>query len=185
MHDPHSKSHSVYGLIAEYDDPDHLIRATKLAYKEGYRKMDAYTPFAVHGLAEAMGVRKTIIPALTLIAGLTGAAFGFGLQVTGMVFHYPYDVGGRPYFSWPAFIPITFECMILFGAFTCGLSMLAINGFPRPHHPIFNAKNFERATSDHFFLCIESEDPRYDADATRSFLQRLDPRPLDVSEVKE
>lgn len=183
MHE-HSHEPKVYGLVAEFDDPDGLLTAAKRAYDAGYRKLDAYSPFPIHGLAEAIGFKKTAVPLLTLIGGLTGAIFGFSLQVIGSVYHYPYEVGGRPYFSWPAFIPITFECMVLFASFTCGLSMLALNGFPRPHHPIFDAKHFERASSDRFFLCIESDDNRFDADKTWEFLENLDPRPLGVSEVK-
>ncbi len=179
--EPHGPQ--VYGIVAEFDDPDDLMLATKLAYKEGYRKLDAYSPFPIHGLAEAIGVRKSKLSLFTLIMGLTGAATGFGLQYIASVWHYPYEIGGRPYFSWPAWIPITFECMVLFGAFTCGLSMLALNGFPRPHHPIFDAKNFDRASIDRFFLCIEAEDQKFDEGRTRKFLEALDPRPLQVSEV--
>lgn len=184
MHDHDISSEpKVYGLLAEFDDPDDLLEAAKRAYKEGYRKMDAYSPFPIHGLAEAIGFKKTAVPLFTLIAGLSGAAGGFFLQYFGSVIHYPYDIAGRPAFSWPAWIPITFESMILLSAYTCGLSMLALNGLPRPHHPIFSGKNFERATSDRFFLCIECEDERYAADTTRALLESLDPRPLEVSEV--
>ena len=173
----------VYGLIAEFDDPDLLLSAARLAYREGYRKMDAYSPFAAHGLAEAIGFKKSKIGLFTLIMGITGAVSGFMLQYVGSVIHYPYEIGGRPYFSWQAWIPITFECMVLFAAFTCGLSMIALNGLPQPHHSIFNAKNFERASSDRFFLCIESDDDRFESDGTRAFLQNIEPGPLDVSEV--
>lgn len=181
----HHTTAASYGLVAEYDDPDKLLVAAKRAYKQGYRKLDAYSPIPIHGLAEAIGFKKTVIPMLTLIGGLAGAVFGFSLQVIGHVFHYPYHVGGKPLFSWPAFIPITFECMILFSAFTCGISMLVLNGFPRPHHPIFNAPNFDRASTDRFFLCIEAHDTRYDAEKTRSFLQSLTPKPLNVSEIRD
>lgn len=175
----------VYGMVAEYDDPDNLVQAAKSAYKEGYRQLDAYSPFAIHGLAESIGFNKTAVPFLTLVMGLTGAATGFLLQAFGMAVHYQYDIGGRQFFSWPAFIPITFECMVLFGAFTCGLSMLALNGLPMPYHPIFNAKNFERASSDRFFLCIESADPKFDEHKTKNFLEKLVPKPLQVSEVMD
>ncbi|MDP7640683.1 MAG: DUF3341 domain-containing protein, partial [Candidatus Hydrogenedentes bacterium] len=112
-----------------------------------------------------------------------GAIAGFGMQVFATVYHYPYEIGGRPLYSWPAYIPITFETMVLFAAFAAGLSMIALNGLPRPHHSIFNAKNFDRASSDRFFLCIESADERYDVAATKEFMEGLDPKPLEVSEV--
>jgi hypothetical protein len=185
MHDAHDNEPAVYGIVAEYDDPDDLLKAAKTAYAEGYRDLDAYTPFPIHGLSEAIGFHKTRVSWFTLVAGLTGAATGFGLQTFAHVYHYAYDVGGKPNFSWPAFIPITFECTILFAAFTTGFAMLAMNGLPMPYHPIFNAKNFERATSDRFFLCIESKDAKYNAQGTRGFLERLNPKPLEVSEVAE
>lgn len=174
---------AVYGLIAEFDDPDTLLRATEKAHESGYRTMDAYSPFPVHGLAEAMGVRKTAVSFITLVGGLTGAATGFGMQYFAHVIHYPYDIGGKPLNSWPSFMPITFELTILFAAFAALGSMLALNGLPRPHHPIFNAKRFERASSDGFFLCIERTDAQYDTEQTRSFLEGLGP--VEVSEVRE
>ncbi len=185
MHDAHDNEPKVYGIVAEYDDPDDLLKAAKTAYAEGYRDLDAYSPLPIHGLSEAIGFHKTRLSWFTLAAGLTGAATGFGLQTFAHVYHYAYDIGGKPFFSWPAFIPITFECTILFAAFTTGFAMLGLNGLPMPYHSVFNAKNFERATSDRFFLCIEAKDPRYDAQKTRGFLERLNPRPLEVSEVAE
>ena len=185
MHEPHDHRPKVYGIVAEYDDPDDLLKATKMAYAEGYRDLEAYSPFPIHGLSDAVGFHKTRLSLFTMAAGLTGAATGFGLQTIAHVFHYPYDVGGKPYFSWPAFIPITFECTILFAAFTTGFVMLAMNQLPMPYHPIFNANNFGRATSDRFFLCIEAVDKKFDPAATRGFLERLNPRPLEVSEVVE
>jgi len=171
----------VYGLIAEFDDPDSLLHATAKAHEAGYRTMDAYSPFPIHGLAEAMGVRKTAVSFCTLVGGLTGAATGFGMQWFASVMHYPYDIGGKPLNSWPSFMPITFELTILFAAFSALGSMLLLNGLPRPHHPIFNAKRFERASSDGFFLCIERTDAQFDSDQTMSFLKALGP--VDVSEV--
>ncbi len=183
-HDEYSEPKS-YGLIAEFDDPDALLDAAKQAYHAGYRKMEGYSPFPIHGLEDALGFPRTKLPWFTLAAGLTGAIGGFYMQYFASVVHYPYDIGGRPYFSWPAFIPITFEMNILFASFTTGLAMLALNGLPRPHHPVMNAKNFERATSDRFFLCIECEDGQYDDTDTRSFMEGLEPQPLEVSEVTE
>lgn len=182
----HEKSENkVYGLIAEFDDPDNLMAAATAAYHKGYRTMDAYTPFPIHGLDDALNIQETKLAWFTLAAGVTGAVSGFGMQWFASVVHYPYDIGGRPYFSWPAFIPVAFEMNILFAAFTTGLVMLALNGLPQLYHPVMNAKNFERATSDRFFLCIEHTDPQYDTDKTRDFLESLEHKPLEVSEVAE
>ena len=184
MYDEHeNKEPEIHGMIAEFADPDAVLSATKNAYREGYRDMEAYSPFPIHGLAEALGFTHTWVPFCTMVMGFTGATFGFLLQVVACVYHFPYDIGGRPNFSWPAFIPITFEMMVLFAAFTAGLSMLAMNGLPLPYHSIFNAENFERATSDRFFLCVEATDPRYDAKKTKKFLEGLDTKPENVSEV--
>lgn len=185
MHDAHDNEPKVYGLVAEYEDPDDFLRAAKIAYAEGYRDLDAYSPFPIHGLSEAIGFHKTKLSWFTLVAGLTGAASAFALQYIGNAWHYAYDIGGKPFFSWPAYIPITFEGTILFAAFTTGFAMILLNGLPMPYHPIFNAKNFERATSDRFFLCIEATDRKYDAHGTRAFLERLNPKALEVSEVTE
>lgn len=185
MHDEHTSKQKVFGIIAEYDDPNALLKAAKQAYQAGYRNMDAYSPFPVHGLAEAVGMHKTRLSWFTLGAGLTGAALAFGMQCFASIYHYPYEIGGRPYFSWPAFIPITFEGTILLGAFTTGFAMILLNGLPRPYHPLFNAKHFERVTSDGFFLCIESTDQKYDPENTRRFLEGLEPKAVDVSEVMD
>lgn len=186
MHDhDEDKGPQIYGTIAEYDDPDNLLKAAKRAYAEGYRKMEAYSPFPIHGLAEAIGFHKNYVALCTLLAGLTGAIAAFGMQYIATVLHYPYSIGGRPNFSWPAYIPITFEGMVLLASFTCGISMLLFNGLPSPYHSVMNAKNFHRATSDRFFLCIESADPKYSAEGTKQFLETADPRPLEVSEVDE
>jgi len=186
MHDhAEHKGPEVYGLIAEYDDPDDLLKAAQRAYSEGYRKMDAYSPFPVHGLAESIGFHKNWVPFCTLVAGVLGALGAFGMQWFATVVHYPYSIAGRPDFSWPMYIPVTFEGMVLVAAFTCGISMLLFNGLPQPYHSIMNAKNFHRATSDRFFLCIEADDVRYDADDTRRFLETSMPGPLEVSEVQK
>ena len=183
MHAQQDGTPKVYGLIAEFDDPDALCAATEKAYEAGYRTMDAFSPFPIHGLAESMGVDKTFVSMFTLFGGLLGAATGFGMQWFAMVIHMPFDIGGKPYFSWPSFIPITFELTILFGAFAALGSMLLLNGLPRLHHPIFDAKRFERASSDGFFLCIESNDALYDIEKTTTFLKELSP--VEVSEVVE
>lgn len=179
-----AQKNGTFGLIAEFDDPDALLHAAKTTYGAGYRQVDAYSPFPVHGLAEAIGFHRNSVALFTLIGGILGACGGFALQVIGHAWHYPYLVAGRPFFSWPSFIVITFECMVLLASFTCGIAMILLNGLPRPHHPVMNAKNFDRATSDRFFLCIESDDPQYDPEKTRVFLLSLQPSPLEVSEVE-
>jgi hypothetical protein len=176
-----ARHHGEYGMIAEFTGPEPLVEATKSAFSAGYRRLDAYTPFPVHGLAEAMGRRGIRIPLIVLAGGIIGGAGGFLLQTYGAAYDYPLNIGGRPYFSWPSFIPITFELMILGAVFAAVFGMLALNGLPQPHHPIFNAPNFELATRSHFFLCIEAADPRYDNAGTRKFLESLEPK--SVSEV--
>jgi hypothetical protein len=165
----------LYGALAQFDTPEDLIEACEKAYSEGYRKMDAYAPMPVDGLAEAIGYKKNKVALCVLIAGCCGICFGLGLLEWISQIAYPHNVGGRPLNSWPAFIPITFECMILFSALTSLVSMLAMNGLPRPYHSVFNVQAFERASVDKFFLCIESEDPKFEPDQTLEFLKTLGP----------
>src|SRR5262245_24851308 len=172
----------LYGITAEFDNPDDLLAATERAYAEGYRKMDAYTPFPVHGLAEALGHRGVRLPWIVLAGGIIGALSGFALQWFTAVVAYPHNIGGRPTNSWPAFIPITFEMTILCAALAAVLGMLALNGLPEPYHPLFNVPSFELASRSHFFLCIEATDPKFDLEATRQFLEGLAPRGVSVVE---
>jgi len=172
----------LYGLIAEFDSPSDLVAAAHAAREAGYRKMDAYSPFPIEELAEALGFHYNRLPLLVLIGGIVGGVSGFALQYWTSVVAYPINVGGRPLLSWPSFIPATFETTILGAALTAVLGMLALNGLPEPHHPIFNAPRFALASRDSFFLCIEAADPRFDAEQTRRLLERLSPR--QVSEVE-
>ena len=172
----------IYGLIAEFDTPQALVDAAREAYEYGYRRMDAYSPFPIEGLAEHLGFHYNRLPWLVLIGGIFGTCAGFGLAYWTSVIDYPINVAGRPFNSWPAFIPITFETTVLFAALTAVFGMLALNGLPRPHHPVFNAPNFALASQERFFLCIESDDPKFDETETRRFLESL--RPAQVSEVE-
>ena len=171
----------VYGLMAEFDDPATLVLATRRAYEAGYRSMDAYSPFPIEELTEALGIHGTAVPVLVLLGGIVGALSGFGLQYWVSSIAYPLNVGGRPFNSWPSFIPVTFEMTVLLAALTAVFGMIALNRLPMPYHPVFNVPRFALATRDRFFLCIESTDPMFDAHATRQFLQRFAPR--EVSEV--
>jgi hypothetical protein len=172
----------IYGLMAEFDDPKALVEAAHQAHAAGYKRMDAYTPFPVHGLSEALGVRHTRLPLLVLLGGIAGGLAGYGLQYWATVIEYPYNIGGRPLHSWPAFIPITFETTVLLAAFAAVFGMLALNGLPQPYHPVFNVPRFELATRTHFFLCIEATDPKFDLEGTRRFLESLSPQ--EVAEVE-
>jgi Protein of unknown function (DUF3341) len=170
-----------YGLIAEFAEPEDLIEATRDAYDRGYRMMEAYTPFPVHGLPDALGFTHNKIPAVVLIGGVVGGLTGFFMQWYSAVISYPLDIGGRPFNSWPAFIPITFEMTVLFAALAAVFGMLALNGLPRPHHPVFNAPNFALATRNRFFLCIQSRDPKFNIETARQFLEEH--HPIAVNEV--
>ncbi len=172
----------TYGVLAEYETPEALLDAAEKAYAAGYRKIDAYSPYPIEGLAEVMGVKKTILPALVLGAGLTGAIGGYLMQYVPSVILYPLNVGARPLNSWPAFIPISFEVAILLAASTAVIGMIALNGLPRPYHPLFNAESFERATQDRFFLCIEADDTQFDSAAVQTFLEST--TPISITEVE-
>lgn len=166
---------AIYGLMAEFETPEALTKATHRAHENGYRFMDAYTPFPVEEVIEIVSPHSSGVPFFVLVGGLTGAALGFSLQMIGMTVDYVVNVGGRPpnITGWPSFIPITFESGILLAAFSAVISLIALNGLPMPYHPVFNVPGFERASQDRFFLCIESEDPMFDRGRTRSFLESL------------
>ena len=171
----------LYGIMAEFEQPEQVVNAAKSAYAAGYRKMDAYSPLPVHGLSEALGFQYTRLPMIVLIGGILGCLGGFAFQYWVSVINYPVIIGGKPMNSWPSFIPVTFECTILFAALSAVFGMLALNGLPQPYHPVFNVDRFEHATRDRFFLCIEARDPKFDRAATRVFLEGLGAH--EVSEV--
>jgi hypothetical protein len=162
-----------YGVMAQFGDATSAVEAARRAYEEGYRRMDAYSPYPVEELSEAIGFHRTRLPIIVFIGGLIGCVGGFLLQYYVAVHDYPINVGGKPLFSWPAFIPITFETTVLAAALSAVFGMLALNGLPEPYHPVFNTRNFELATRDHFFLLIESNDAKYDRAATTEFLRSL------------
>jgi Alternative complex III, ActD subunit len=173
---------SIYGLMAEFLSAEELLEASKRAADAGYRKLDAYSPFPIEGLAEAIGFHRTILPVIVFCGGLLGTCTGFFLQWWPNVIGYPQNIGGKPWDSWPAFIPITFELTILFAALSATFGMIALNRLPSPYHPVFNVERFALASKDRFFLLIESADPKFDAEKTRQFLSELNPR--EVSEVE-
>ena len=170
-----ARAPSLHGLMAEFRSSTDLVRGAERAYAAGYRRMDGYSPFPIEPLWEAIGHHRSRVPLLVLIGALGGCIGGYALQYWVSAIEYPLNVGGRPYHSWPAFIPVTFECTILVGGLVAVIGMLALNGLPMPYHPVFNVKQFERASRDGFFLCIEARDRIFDADATRAFLTSLDP----------
>lgn len=170
------KQQPLYGLLAEFENDEELLKAAQQTYEAGYRRMDAFTPFPVEGLADAIGFHSTRVPLIVLIGGLIGCLGGFFLQVYPNVFGYPLDVGGKPHYSWPAFIPITFELTILCAALAAVFGMLALNGLPTPYHPVFNVPRFELTTRNRFFLCIKARDPQFDLSKTREFLKGLKAR---------
>src|SRR5438552_951518 len=165
-----------YGLMAEFATAEEVLAAVRRARTEGYRAMDAYTPYPIEGLSEELGLQRSRVPAIVLAGGLVGAAAGYFMQYWAMAVDYPLNVGGRPYHSWPAFIPITFEMMVLVAALAALLGMFYLNGLPMPYHPVFHVPRFSRATQDRFFLCIEATDAKFDRQATREFLASLRPQ---------
>ena len=172
---------TLYGLIAEFDNPTALVAAANAARLAGYKRMDAYSPIPIEELHHAIGFHHTKLPLIVLIGGILGGLGGYGLEWWSSVIAYPLNIGGRPYHSWPQFVPVAFETTILGAALAAVLGMLALNGLPMPYHPIFNAPRFALASRNRFFLCIEASDPKFDREATQRFLEGLDPR--GVSEV--
>jgi hypothetical protein len=172
---------AVYGLMAEFEDPTSLVNATHKAYHEGYRRMDAYSPYPIEELHEALGSHHSRLPLIVLIGGLTGCIGGYLLQYWVSALAYPINIGGKPLHSWPAFIPVTFELTILLASFAAVLSWVLLSGLPMPYHPVFNVPSFARASQDRFFLAIEAADPKFDRTKTFEFLKSLGPR--EINEV--
>jgi hypothetical protein len=172
---------TLYGLMAEFDNPTALVAAANAARLAGYRRMDAYSPIPIEELHEALGFHRTKLPLIVLMGGLAGLTLGYGLEYWASAIEYPMNVGGRPYHSWPSFIPVAFETTILGAALSAVFGMLALNGLPMPYHPVFNAPRFALASRNRFFLCIEARDPKFERDGTQRFLEGLEPR--GVSEV--
>jgi len=173
----------LFGVMGEFATPENLLAATKKAREAGYKHVEAYTPFPVEGLSEAVGFKWTAVPLLTLMGGVGGGLTGFGLQYWVAAITYPINIGGRPLNSWPAFIPVTFELTVLGASIFAVFGMLALNKLPQPYHPVFNVDRFAQASTDKFFLCIEARDPKFDLVETSKFLQSLHAQ--HVNEVKD
>lgn len=172
----------LYGVMAEFESPTALLEAARRAHAAGYREMDAYSPFPIEELSEALGFRHTRLPLVVLIGGVIGCIGGYLLQYYPSVIGYPWNVGGRPFHSWPSFIPVTFETTILVAALTAVFGMLGANGLPQPYHPVFNLPRFALATRDRFFLSIKARDPLFDRQKTARFLAGLGARHVDEVE---
>jgi hypothetical protein len=163
----------VYGVMAEFEDAQAVVDAARRASAEGFTSMEAYTPVPVEELNTILHLKRTRLPAATLAGGLTGMATGFSLQYWASAIEYPLNIGGRPFASWPAFVVPSYELTILFAALTATLFMIIANGLPQPYHPVFNVPRFSMASSDKFFLVIESTDPKFDATQTAAFMGTL------------
>ena len=175
-------SRRLYGLVAEFSSPTALVKAAHEVHAAGYTLVDAHTPYPIEEVIEALHLDRSHLPKIVLAGGILGLAGGFGLQYWTSVIAYPLNIGGRPLNSWPAFVIPSFETTVLLAALSAVLGMLALNGLPRPYHPVFNARNFSAASTDKFFLCIEARDPKFDREVVRQLLASLGG---DVSEAEE
>ena len=153
---------TLHGLMAEFETPTALVEAATKTRLAGYREIDAYSPIPIEELNEALGLKRTRLPMLVLAGGILGGLGGYSLEYWASTIAYPMNIGGRPFNSWPQFIPVTFETTVLGAALTCFIGMWALNKLPMPYHPVFNVPSFDRASQDRFFLCIEATDPRFD-----------------------
>ncbi|HEY6968089.1 MAG TPA: DUF3341 domain-containing protein [Candidatus Angelobacter sp.] len=177
----HQHASALYGVMAEFENPTDLVHAAKGAFEAGYRKMDTYTPYPLEEAAEAVGAHHNRVPLVCLIGAILGMLGGYSLEYWVSAIAYPLNVGGKPYHSWPAFIPVTFECAVLGASLAAVFGMLMLNGLPQPYHPVFNSPNFSRASRDRFFLCIESQDPKFRLEEIKRFLEGYHPR--EITEV--
>lgn len=182
-HAVESEEPKLYGLIADFPDSDSLVAATRQVSAAGYKHVDTHTPYPVGETADALGFPKSEMGVVMFVGGLVGATGGFFMQYWDNTYGYSLNIGGRPYMSWPSFIPITFEMMVLTAALSGLFGLMAICGLPRLNHPLFNSKTFERFSKDRFILSIEAADPKFDAAQTRAFLTGLNP--ISVEEVYE
>jgi hypothetical protein len=173
----------IYGIMAEFDTPTELVTVVRKSRAEGYRVMDAYSPFPIEELAEALHFHDRRLSLIVLLGGIAGGIAGYALEYWTSVVDYPLNVGGRPLHSWPSFIPVTFETTVLFAALSAVLGMLALNGLPMPYHPVFNVPRFALASRDRYFLFIAARDRKFDPEAARAFLRSL--RPTEVSDVED
>lgn len=172
-----------FGVLAEYETGDEMARAIEKAVAAGYTHLDGYSPYPVGEAADALKFPKSEMGPIMFIGGLTGVCAGFIMQYWANTWGYSLNVGGRPYFSWPSFVPVTFEMMVLTTALSGFFGLMALCGLPRYHHPLFNSTAFDRATRDRFFVCVEATDPKYDAAAVRTLLEGT--HPVSVEEVTE
>ncbi len=166
-------NNSTWGVMTRFETPEDLLAACEKVRDAGYKKIDAYAPFPIHGLTEALGKPKTKIQWLILAAGICGGSGGFFMQWYANVVAWPWNVGGRPFNSWPSFMPVTFELTVLSAALVAVIGMFALCGFPEPYHPVFNLDEFEGASNDKFFVCIMSTDTKFDLCKTKEFMNSL------------